>query len=123
MYVDDRSASGLDDVAPGFVPPAHALAENTDPMRLLACLIAALVYIWQEQRDYLFPPIHFAVVVLGVGVLSFELYLFLRGPSRIQPPAPSPRSCALLAGTPWRYTPSSLPGSELITKLVPNLAP
>ncbi|MGA7453991.1 MAG: TraX family protein [Rhodoplanes sp.] len=123
MYVDGRSASGLDDAAPGFVPPAHALAENTDAMRLLACLIAALVYIWQEQREYFFPPIHFAVVVLGVGVLSFELYLFLRGPSRIQPPEAIATVLRFIGRHTLEIYAIQLAGSELIVKLVPNLAP
>jgi hypothetical protein len=122
-YVNGRSASGLDDEASGFDPRAHALAENTDPMRLLACLIAAVVYIWQEQREYLFPPIHFAVVVLGVGVLSFELYLFLRGPSRIQPPEAIATVLRFIGRRTLEIYAIQLAGSELIVKLVPNLAP
>jgi uncharacterized membrane protein len=122
-YVDGRSASGLDDAASGFDPPAHGLAENTDPMRLLACLTAAVVYIWQEQREYLFPPIQFAVVVLGVGVLSFELYLFLRGPSRIQPPEATATVLRFIGRHTLEIYAIQLAGSELIVKLAPNLAP
>jgi TraX protein len=108
-YVDGRSACGLDEAASSFDPRAHALAENTDPMRLLACLIAAIVY--------------FAVVVLGVGVLSFELYLFLRGPSRIQPPEAIATVLRFIGRHTLEIYAIQLAGSELIVKLVPNLAP
>jgi hypothetical protein len=59
MDVDGRSATRLDDAASGPAPPALALAESTDPMRLLACPIAVAVYIWQEQTGYSFSPLHF----------------------------------------------------------------
>ena len=55
-------------------------------MSLLACSVAAVVYVWQEQHEYSFPPICLAVVILGVGVMSLGLCLFQRGTSRVQPP-------------------------------------
>ena len=122
MYVDDRSASGLDDMASLFVPRAPALTENADPMRLLACLMAAVVYIWQEQMEYSFPQIHFAVFVLGVGVLSFELYQFMRGPSCIQPPAAVATVLRFIGRHTLGIYAIQLAGSEVIVKLVPNLA-
>jgi len=121
MYIDGRSATRLDDSALGPAPPA--LAESTDPMRLLACLIAVAVYIWQEQTEYSFPPLHFAVVILSVGVMSFGLYLFHRRPSRIQPP----EAIATFLGFVGRHTLEiyaiQLAGSELLVILVPDLAP
>ena len=90
VYVDGRSASDVSGATPSSAAPAHAMTENVSQMRLLACFVAAVVYIWQEQREFSFPKIYFAVFILGVGVLSTGLCLFLRGPSRIQPPSRRP---------------------------------
>ena len=92
-------------------------------MRLLACLVAAVVYIWQEQKEYLFPPAHFAVFVLGIGVLSASLCLFRRGPSRIQPPESIAGALRFIGRHTLEIYAIQLAGSELIIKLVPDLAP
>ena len=55
-------------------------------MRLLACLIAAAVYVWREQLEFSFSELQFAVFILVVSILSLQLSLFRRGPTRIQPP-------------------------------------
>ena len=55
-------------------------------MRLLACLIAAAVYVWREQIEFSFSQLQFAVFILVLSILSLRLCLFLRGPTRIQPP-------------------------------------
>ena len=123
MYVDGRSATDVDGAAPNSAPSAHAMTGNASQIRLLACFVAAVVYVWQEQREFSFPQIQFAVFILGVGVLSASLCLFMRGPSRIQPPE-------AIAGVPrfiGRHTLEiyaiQLAGSELLVKLVPDLAP
>ena len=84
-YADARS-TGADCAVPGSARPAYAAMTNEGLMRLAACFVAAVVYVWQEQTEYAFPQPHLAVFVLGVGVLSLILCLFQRGPSRIQPP-------------------------------------
>ena len=123
LYVDGRSATDVDGAARNSAPPAHALTENAGLMRLLACLVAAVVYVWQEQKEYSFPQIHFAVFILGVVVLSLSLCRFQRGPSRIQPP----RALAVVLRFIGRHTLEiyaiQLAGSELLAKLVPDLAP
>ena len=86
MYVDGRSATDVDDPAQSSAPPAPAMKENAGLMRLLACFAAVVAYVWQEQSEYSFPQIQFAVFIFGIGVWSGSLCLFLRGPSRIQPP-------------------------------------
>ena len=91
-------------------------------MRLLACLVAALVYIWQEQKEYAFPQIHLAVVILGVGVLSLSLCLFLRGPSRIQPPGGLAVVLRFIGRHTLEIYAIQLAGAELMVKLVPDLA-
>jgi peptidoglycan/LPS O-acetylase OafA/YrhL len=92
-------------------------------MRLLACLVAAIVYVWQEQMEYSFPQIRFAVFVLGVCVLSATLFLFRRGPSRIQPPEAIAGILRFIGRRTLEIYAIQLAGSELIIKLVPDLAP
>jgi hypothetical protein len=58
-----------------------------------------------------------------LGVLSFELYLFLRGPSRIQPPEAIATVLRFIGRHTLEIYAIQLAGSELIVKLVPNLAP
>jgi TraX protein len=121
MYVDGRSATGVDGAAQSSAPPAHAMTEGL--MRLLACFVAAVVYIWQEQREYSFPQIHFAAFVLGVGVLSVSLCLFRRGPSRNQPPETIAGALRFIGRHTLEIYAIQLAGSELMIKLVPDLAP
>ncbi len=123
MYVDGGSATDMDGTAQSSAPPARAMTENVGLMRLLACFVATVVYVWREQREFQFSQTHLAVFVLGLGVLSLGLCLFLRGPSRVQPPE-------FMAGVPrfiGRRTLEiyaiQLAGSELLIKLVPDLAP
>jgi peptidoglycan/LPS O-acetylase OafA/YrhL len=130
MYVDGRSAIGADGAAQSAASPAHAVTENAGPgqmrlqlMRLLACLIAVVVYVWQEQGEYSFPPIHFAVFVLGVAVLSPSLCLFRRGPSRIQPPEAIAGVLRFIGRHTLEIYAIQLAGSELLIKFVPDLAP
>ena len=123
MYIDGRLATEVDGTAQSLAPPAHTVKENVGLMRLLACFVAAVAYVWQEQKEFSFSQIHFAALILGIGVLSLSLCLFLRGPSRIQPP----ESIAIALRFIGRHTLEiyviQLAGSELIIKLVPDLAP
>jgi hypothetical protein len=127
MYVDGSSVTGVDGAAQSSAPPAHAMTEKAGLenalMRLLACFVAAVVYIWQEQREYSFPQMHFAAFVLGVGVLSLSLCLFRRGPSRIQPPETIAGALRFIGRHTLEIYAIQLAGSELIIKLVPDLAP
>jgi hypothetical protein len=120
MYVDGRSATDVDGAAESSA--AHAMTEKVGLMRLLACLVAAVVYVWQEQREFSFSQIHFAAFILGVGVLSLSLCLFQRGPSRIQPPEAIAGVLRFIGRHTLEIYAIQLAGSELIIKLVPNLA-
>jgi hypothetical protein len=122
-YVDGRSNTDVDGAAQKSAPLPHAMTENVGLMRLLACLVAAVVYVWQEQREFSFSQIHFSVFILGVGVLSLSLCLFLRGPSRIQPPEPIAGALHFIGRRTLEIYAIQLAGSELIIKLVPDLAP
>ncbi|HEY6368963.1 MAG TPA: TraX family protein [Candidatus Sulfotelmatobacter sp.] len=122
IYVDGRSATG-DSAAQSSTSPAHATAENARLIRLLACFVAAVVYVWQEQREYSFPQINFAAFILGVSALSTSLCLFRRGPSRIQPPKAIASTLCFIGRHTLAIYAIQLAGSELIIKLVPDLSP
>jgi len=121
MYADSKSATDLDGEAQTTVPRENAIA-NVGLMRLLACVIAAVAYIWQEQVEFSFSQIPFTVFVGGVVFLSISLCLFLRGPSRIQPPT----AIAGVMGFIGRHTLEiyaiQLAASEIIIKLLPGLS-
>ena len=123
IYADGGSATEVDGQAQSSVPPAHAMTENAGLMRLLACFVAAVVYVWQEQKEYSFPQIHFAAFILGVGVLSPGLCLFLRGPSRIQPPEAIAGVVRFIGRRTLEIYAIQLACSELIVGLLPDLAP
>ena len=123
MYVDGRSATNLDDPTQSSAPPAPAMTENEGLMRLLACFAAVIVYVWQEQREYSFPQIYFAAFIFGIGVWSASLCLFLRGPSRIQPPEAIGGALRFIGRHTLEIYAIQLAGSELLVKLVPDLAP
>jgi len=123
MYVDGRSATDVGGAAQSSAPPAHAMTENVGLMRLLACVVAAVIYVWQEQREFSFSQIHFAAFILGGGVLSLSLCLFLPGPSRIQPPECIASALRFIGRRTLEIYAIQLAGSELIIRLVPDLAP
>jgi peptidoglycan/LPS O-acetylase OafA/YrhL len=122
MYADGRAATGVDGSAQILAPPAQAMKQNVAIMRLLACFVAAVFYVWQEQKEFSFPPIQFTVVILGIGVLSASLSLFRRGPSRIQPPEPVARTLCFIGRHTLEIYAIQLAGSELLVKFVPDLS-
>ena len=123
MYVDGRSATGVDGPAQSSAPPAPAMKENAGLMRLLACFAAVVVYVWQEQREYSFPQIHFAAFLFGIGVWSASLCLFLRGPSRIQPPEAIAGVLRFIGRHTLEIYAIQLAGSELLVSWCPISPP
>jgi hypothetical protein len=119
MYVDSRSSTDVD----GPAPPAPTIEENPGVMRLLACFAAVVVCVWQEQKEYSFPQIQFAVFIFGIGLWSANLCLFLRGPSRIQPPEAIAGALRFIGRHTLEIYAIQLAGSELLVQLVPDLAP
>jgi hypothetical protein len=111
-YADGRSTADVGGLAQISPPPAPATTENAGRMRLLACFAAVVMYIWQEQREYSFPQIHFAAFIFGIGVWSANLCLFLRGPSPGRAPVAGNASRVLtqtlLSGCPQARPASSL---------------
>jgi hypothetical protein len=122
MYVDGRSAKETAGAAQSPVTPVHVLTANVGLMRLLACFVAAVVYVWQEQIDFSFSQVQFAAVILGVGVMSLCLCLFRRGPSPIQPPERLAGALHFIGWHTLEIYVIQLAGSELIIKLLPDLA-
>jgi len=47
-------------------PAAHALKVDWGVMGLAACIAAAVVFVWQEQQEYSFPPLHLIVACWGI---------------------------------------------------------
>jgi len=123
IYVDSRLPSGSDGAVQGSTPPADAPTSNAGLMRLVACIAAVAVYIWQEQREYSFPQVYFAVFVIGIVVWCAGLCVFLRGPSRFQPPEPIAGAVRFIGRRTLEIYAIQLAGSELLVKLVPILAP
>ena len=123
MHIDGRSATDAGGAAKGSVPTAHATTDDIGLMRLLACVVAAVVYVWREQGEYSFPQIHFAVFILGVGILSASLWLFRRGAGRIRPPEAIAGFLRFIGRRTLEVYAIQLAGSELIVKLAPDLAP
>jgi len=122
MYVDGRSSNGQD--ASGQKPEStgQGLTQNWRGMRLLACLITAVIYIWQEQIEFGFSEYQLSVVAVGVAILSYRLAVFVRGPSSIQPPQPIAHSLRWLGRHTLEIYVIQLAGSELIINLIPGLA-
>jgi peptidoglycan/LPS O-acetylase OafA/YrhL len=122
-YVDGRTTTDVDGQSQSSARPTPAMTENAGLMRLLACFAAVVVYIWQEQREYAFPQILFAVFIFGIGIWSASLCLFLRGPSRIQPPEAIAGALRFIGRHTLEIYAIQLAGSEILVKLMPDLAP
>jgi len=84
IYVDHKS--NLNGGVQISTPFPHPTRKTWGPMRLLACLIATAAYVWREQVEFSFSRPQFVVFIVILGILSLQLCLFLRGPTRIQPP-------------------------------------
>jgi hypothetical protein len=121
MYVDGSTIVDAHGTANNSSPFVRAMTENVGLMRLLACVVAAVVYVWQEQREYEFPQFHLAAVILGIGVLSVSLCQFRRGPSRVQPPEAIASVLRFIGRHTLEIYAFQLAGSELLVKLAPDL--
>lgn len=120
-YLDSISAVGATGGTRDSPAPTLTATDTAGLMRLLACLLAAIVYVWQEQEEFEFPEVHLAVVILGLGVLSISLCLFKRGESRFQPPEKIADVLRFVGRRTLEIYAIQLAGSELIVQLVPDL--
>jgi hypothetical protein len=116
-----RYVDGVADAGRGSSPPALATPPGAGLMRLLACLVAALVYVWQEQLEFTFSETQLAVLVLCVGAMSLGLCLFRRGASRMQPPGNIAGALRFIGRHTLEIYAIQLAGSELIVSFVRDL--
>jgi peptidoglycan/LPS O-acetylase OafA/YrhL len=121
-YLDGMSAAATGGTR-GSPAPTLTATDTAGLMRLLACLVAAVVFVWQEQKEFSFPAVHLAVVILGLVVLSISLCLFTRGESRFQPPEKIASTLRFVGRHTLEIYAIQLAGSELFVKLVPDLSP
>jgi len=122
MYVDGRNATGAGATAQYPEVSSISVVPYVGLMRLLACIVAAVVYVWQEQLVFLFSQIQLITVTISIGFLSIGLCLFVRGPSRIQPPQPIAKTLHFIGWHTLEIYVIQLAGSELIIRFVPSLA-
>ena len=87
-------------------------------MRLLACLIAAAVYLWREQIEFSFSQIQFAVFIVVLTILSLRLCVFLRGTTRFQPPKLVADALGFIGRHTLEIYAIELAGFQIIAKLV-----
>ena len=120
-YLDGISAVGATGGTRDSPAPRLTATDTAGLMRLLACLLAAVVYVWQEQEEFEFPAVHLAVVILGLGVLSISLCLFKRGESRFQPPEKIASVLRFVGHRTLEIYAIPLAGSELLVQLLPDL--
>lgn len=93
----DPARQDLPRPQPAGPRPPH---RSADPMRTAAGVIAAISYVWQEQRDFAFDSTKALALVCGIAVVSLVLWRFRRGPSPIPLPAPA----AVFLGFVGRHT-------------------
>jgi hypothetical protein len=108
-YADANSADATSSELSAATVQAFGL------IRLAACLVAVAVYLWQEQQEFSFAGIYFAVFVVGLPLLSILLCLFQRGPSGVQPPHAVGAVLRFVGRHTLEIYALQLAGSELIT--------
>jgi len=123
MYVDGKPLTNMDGRTQTAATLIHALTGKAGLMRLLACSVAAVIYVWQEQVEFSFTQVQLNAVILSIGFLSITLCLFQRGPSRFQPTEPIAGALHFLGRHTLEIYVIQLAGSELIIKFLPHLAP
>ena len=121
-YIDDKSAVVTGGLVQTPVTSKFVMTENLGLLRLLACITAAIVYVWQEQIEFTFSQYQLMTVMLGIGALSIYLCLFLRGPSRIQPPQAITGVLRFVGRRTLEIYAIQLAGFEIIILLFPDLA-
>jgi hypothetical protein len=123
IYIDGRSAADGHGAAQSPEASTRARTWNAGVIRLAAGLVAAVAYVWGEQREYHFAPIQLAAFILGLGALSLALSRFHRAASPVQPPKGMAGILRFIGRHTLEIYAIQLAGSELLIKLVPDLAP
>jgi hypothetical protein len=121
MYVDSASDNSRQKQVQTQKLMRHRMTEP-GLMRLIACLIAASIYLWQEQLEFEFSKIQLASCIFGISILSTILIFFRRGISCVQPPKPIVQALRFTGRHTLEIYAIQLGGSELIVKFLPDLA-
>jgi len=122
MYVDGRPVADMDGSTRNSASHTQAVKGNVGLMRLAVCLVAVVVYVWQEQLEFSFSQGQLAVFILGAVVMSIGLCLFRRSPSLVQPPEPVAGILRFIGRHTLEIYAIQLAGYELIIMLLPDLA-
>ena len=123
QYVDRRAAAKVDGVDSGPSLPPQPKKQTVGLLQLLTCAVAAVVYVWQEQLEFEFPQTELIIFILGVGVMSVILCLFVRGRSRFQPPEMIAGVLRFIGRHTLEIYAISLAAFEIIVWFVPSLEP
>jgi len=91
-------------------------------LRLAACVLAAVIYVGQEQIEFKFNVDQSRVFIFGLIVLTVCMCLFWRGPSRFQPPAFLTGPVQFVGRHTLAIYAITLAAFEIIVKLFPDLA-
>jgi len=110
--------------------PAQIVTDQPAPRRwianlsrILVCGVAAVVYVWQEQKEFVFTHKQWTVLVVGVVLLAICFLSFSRGSSRLKPPATVARAIRWIGRRTLEIYVIELVIFELIVKVFPSLAP
>jgi hypothetical protein len=122
IYVERRPVAVKIGTSQNSSTPAQAISEHMGLKRLLACIVAMVIYLWQEQIEFEFSEVQFGAVFLGIGLMSISLCLFQRGSSRIQPQHAISRVLHFMGRHTLEIYAIQLAGSEVLIGLVPELA-
>lgn len=122
LHVDRQSAVCARETARKPVASVHKSPANAGRMRILTCTVAAVAYIWLEQAEFSFTRVQLAAFIAGTGFLSLILCRFERGPSHIQPSGSVARILRFTGRHTLEIYAVQLAGSELIIRLLPDLA-
>jgi hypothetical protein len=91
-------------------------------MPIVAALVAAGIYVWQEQLEFQFSAVQFASLAAGIGLLAYTLSRFRRGASAFQPPTPVAGFVRFVGRRSLEIYAVQLAGFELLVLMVPDLA-
>jgi peptidoglycan/LPS O-acetylase OafA/YrhL len=123
MYVDGKAVVGVKEAAQNLATQAYARINNAGLMRLLICVVTAVVYVWQEQLEFKFSQGQLTIFIVGLGILCLSLCLFLRGPSRVQPPESVANVLRFIGRHTLEIYAIELIVFELIAEWLPDLTP
>jgi hypothetical protein len=116
LYVDSKSVTDLNGRVQIPARSQSSQRRNWGLMRLVACLIAAAAYVWREQIEFAFTQPQFIVFIVILVILSLQLCLFLRGPTRFQPPKLISSALGFIGRHTLEIYAIELAGFELIVK-------